>query len=343
MRYFLLFCFNFCVVVHCAVDTLPDSDSDFTQFFCAKHSLDLYRKELSEKIADLPCRLEYCFALERGLNLLVAKLMVTSTLDIGGIRRPLSAGIYSISDAEHVTINRDQNSFPDFYCEHVLDFRGFLLRFPEVVGIVAERTTPLNCLVSHVGDYIFEDAFQKERTLLQFFKSAPVIMSPNCSIRSSALYGFIDGLSDYLCLIKGGTFTYKSFKHIFGTIDSSIFATEVAEDYHCFWMDFNNTVQALTFQQRILSFFTNGEHITAQRTSGEEIDLEVLWPLVGFSHRIFTDVLGISNVQTTMNALDELTLFHTIQFLLPGDYVIPEGIPGRLERLLNAYDAACES
>lgn len=133
MRYFLLFCFNLCAVIHCAVNVL--SDSDFTQFFCAKHSLDQHKKELSEKITDLSYRLKYYFALERGLNLLVAKLMVTSTFDIGG--RPLSAGIYSIADAEHVTINRNQNSFPDFHCEHGLDFGGFLLRFPEIEGIVA--------------------------------------------------------------------------------------------------------------------------------------------------------------------------------------------------------------
>ena len=339
MRYFLLFCFNLCAAIHCAVDVL--SDSDFTQFFCAKHSLDQHKKELSEKITDLPYRLKYYFALERGLNLLVAKLMVTSTLDIGGIRRPLSAGIYSIANNEHITINRDQNSFPDFLCKSGLDFCGFLQQFPEVQGIISRRTAPLNCLISHVGDYIFEDAFRKEITTLGFFKSAPILMSEDCPIRFSILYSFIEGLSAYLCLLKRGTFAYKSFKHIFGTIDSSIFATEVADDYPCFWVDFNNAVHAHTCQQRILSFSTNGEYITAVKTSGEELNLEAIWPLVGFSHRIFADVLGISNVQTTMNALDEFTLFHTIQFLVPSDYVIPEGIPGRLERLLNTYDAAC--
>lgn len=197
--------------------------------------------------------------------------------------------------------------------------------------------------MSHVGDYIFEDSFEKERTTLQFFRSAPVLMNRSCSIRFTILYSFIDGLSDYLCLLKGGTFTYKSFKHIFGTIDSSIFATEVAEDYPCFWMDFNNAVHAHCCQQRILSFSTNGEHITAHRTSGEEIDLEALWPLVGFSHRIFADVLGISDVQTTMNTLDEITLFHTIGFSVPGDYAKPAGIKRRFTRLLEAYDAAQEA
>ena len=116
---------------------------------------------------------------------------------------------------------------------------------------------------------------------------------------------------------------------------------EAAEDYSCFWMNSNKKVQARTFQQRILRFSTNGGRITAFKTSGKELNLEAIWPLVGFSHRIFADVLGISNVQTTMNALDEFTLFHTIQFLVPSDYVIPEGIAGRLERLLNAYDTAC--
>jgi hypothetical protein len=341
MRYFLLFCFNLCAAIHCTVDVL--SDSDFTQFFCAKHSLEQHKKELSEKITNLPYRLKYYFALERGLNLLVAKLMVTSTFDIGGIRRPLSAEIYSIANTEHITINRDQNSFPDFHCKNGLDFCGFLQQFPEIQDIVSRRTAPLNCLISHVGDYIFEDAFRKEITTLGFFKSAPTLMNKTCSIRFAVLYSFIEGLSAYFCLLRGGTFTYKSFKHIFGTIDSSIFATEVVKDYPCFWVNSNNTVHARTCQQRILSFSTNGEHITAVKTSGEEINLEAIWPLVGFSHRIFADVLGISNVQTTMNALDKFTLFHTVQFLVPGDYVRPFGIAERLAGLLNAYDAACEA
>jgi hypothetical protein len=106
-------------------------------------------------------------------------------------------------------------------------------------------------------------------------------MSEDCPIRFAVLYGFIDGLSAYLCLLKEGTFTYKSFKHIFGTIDSSIFATEAAEDYPCFWVDFNNAVHAHTCQQRILSFSTNGDHITAVKTSGEELNLEAIWPLCG--------------------------------------------------------------
>jgi len=341
MRCFLLFCFNLCAAIHCAVEVLYNID--YTQFFCAKHSLEQHKKELSEKITDLPYRLKYYIGLKQGLTLLVEKLVVTSTFDIGGIRRPLSNGIYSIANSDHITINRDQNSFPDFLCKNGLDFCGFLQQFPEVQGIISRRRTPLNCLISHVGDYIFEDAFQKERTLLQFFKSAPILMSERCPIRFAILYSFIEGLSAYLCLLRGGTFTYKSFKHIFGKIDSSIFATEVAEDYPCFWMDSNKKVQALTFQQRILSFSTNGGYITAVKTSGEELNLEAIWPLVGFSHRIFADVLGISNVQTTINALDEFTLFHTIQILVPSDYVIPEGIPGRLERLLNAHDTACES
>jgi hypothetical protein len=41
-----------------------------------------------------------------------------------------------------------------------------------------------------------------------------------------------------------------------------------------------------------------------------------------------------------MNALDKFTLFHTIKFLVPGDYVRPAGIEECLARLLKAYDDA---
>ena len=333
MRYFLLFCFNLCAAIHCT--------NEIPQPICAKRSFACISSDFSKKITDMPYRLRHYLAQLKGIQLLLEKLQTTSTLDIGGIREPLAMSIYSMSNPSHVTINADKNSLPDFCYKYGLDFAGFLQCYPEVPGIITQRTKPLNCLVSHVGDYIFEDAFRKETTTLGFFKSAPILMNTTCSIRFSALYGFIDGMCAYLCLLKGGTFTYKSFKHIFGTINPSVFAMEAAEDYSCFWMNSNKKVQARTFQQRILRFSTNGGRITAFKTSGKELNLEAIWPLVGFSHRIFADVLGISNVQTTMNALDEFTLFHTIQFLVPSDYVIPEGIAGRLERLLNAYDTAC--
>ena len=168
-------------------------------------------------------------------------------------------------------------------------------------------------------------------------------MNKSCSIRFDTLHGFIDGLSAYLCLLKGGSFTYKSFKHSFGRIDSSVFSTEKTEDYQCYWEKSSSGTQAHTFQQRILRFSTNGDRITAAKKSGEELNLEDVWTLVGFSHRIFTDILGINGVQTTLNALDEYTLFHTISFLVPDDYAKPTGIKRRLTRLLEAYDAAQEA
>lgn len=335
MKFLLLFFCSLCAI-------FPSSDAFDTQHISGHKRTYQEESKQNEKLFD---------------ELLAQKILATPTFDIGGIRTPLAVYCYSLANVDHLTINCSLESLPDFAYRFGLDFGGFLKDFPNIKDIVTRRTTPLSCLVSHVGNYIFEDSFAKERYISEFLKRASTtFMKKSYPDRFATLFKFIRGLSSYLSLLKGGNFTYKSSKREFE------YATRVAlnlpeeetheilcdlmhhtENYNCLVMEDNN-IKELAFSQKILRFSRGSDnHITATNVSRHKVYLDKLWPLVGFSHKLFSDILEIEDVQTTLNTIGETgkdAIFHTINFTVPVDYIEPDtdSIAERLTQLFGRYD-----
>lgn len=162
------------------------------------------------------------------LDALIRALEQTPCIDIGGIRTPPSQGHYILADASHVTINACQKSLPNLWFSHALNFGELLRTFPELRTILSRRSTPANCLVSHVGNNIFEDALEEQ---LKEEYATMGCSTEGCSAGgcSSSLYSlqdviehaelltkilpkFVADLAEFLKLFKGGSFTYRSVK-----------------------------------------------------------------------------------------------------------------------------------
>lgn len=167
------------------------------------------------------------------LDALLKALAYTACIDIGGIRTP-QAGCYILSDESHVTINACQKSLPNLWFSHALNFGALLRTFPELRTVLLSRSTPVSCLVSHVGNNIFEDILGKqlekdyiamgcstkgcdENGCVSALYSLQTILESD-QLLIDALPEFVTGFAEFLTLFRGGHFTYRSIKRDLPTL-----------------------------------------------------------------------------------------------------------------------------